>query len=155
MEIKKYFIYILFFVIGILTFSTSNISKIIVEIRQEVNKIDKNIKQYKMVYKETEGDANETFYYDKKGELKKTVINYLTVSTDGTIEEYYKNGKKIFIYVVEYVYEWDDEKGMPSDKYRREERRYYFDNNEKLIRYIDEKGKIIENSKSLSEVIIR
>ena len=70
MEIKKYFIYILFFVIGILTFSTSNISKIIVEIRQEVNKIDKNIKQYKMVYKETEGDANETFYYDKKGELK-------------------------------------------------------------------------------------
>ena len=43
MEIKKYFIYILFFVIGILTFSTSNISKIIVEIRQEENKIDKNI----------------------------------------------------------------------------------------------------------------
>ena len=43
MKIKKSLIYILFFVIGILTFSTSNVSKIIAEIRREVNKIDKNM----------------------------------------------------------------------------------------------------------------
>ncbi len=156
MKIKKSLIYILFFVIGILTFSTSNVSKIIAEIRREVNKIDKNIKQYKMVYRELSANSNETLYYDEKGELIKFVGSYNGYrggNVFGSDEFYYKNGKRIFLYEVEKVYEWDDENGGLSDKYKREEKRYYYDNNEKLIRYIDENGKIIENSKELSKIL--
>ena len=92
-------------------------------------------------------------YYTKNGELKK-VIRHLSIPIKDVITEYYLNDDKVFfVYSSDTMYEMD-ENGMPDyKKFKKIEKRYYF-NKENLIRYI-ENGKIYDKGnipKTLSEL---
>jgi len=105
-------------------------------------------------------------YYFQNGIVKKIITEYFGETWRGTTEYYVKNGKVYFIFdktekynVPYYVNaEWYKRDNMKvgevfdSRKSKISEKRYYFDENMKLIRYVGENKKIVENVQKLKEI---
>ena len=158
---------ILFILASLTNFSASNIERKITQIRKDFMSTNA-VKNY--VIKEVEDSEQSTDggvvkYYFQNGVVKKIVAEHFGESWNSLTEYYVKNGKVYFIfdktekYNVPYYVDskWYKEnelkKGEIFDKRKSKffEKRYYFDENEKLIRYIDENKKIVENGKKLRE----
>ena len=149
---KKINFIILIFLMSINIFAKTGVEKQVQKIREEFTKINLE-KNYKVesIY-DVSGEILME-YYTKNGELKK-VIRHLSIPIKDVITEYYLNDDKVFfVYSSDTMYEMD-ENGMPDyKKFKKIEKRYYF-NKENLIRYI-ENGKIYDKGnipKTLSEL---
>ena len=149
---KKINFIILIFLMSINIFAKTGVEKQVEKIREEFTKINSE-KNYKVesIY-DVSGEILME-YYTKNGELKK-VIRHLSIPIKDVITEYYLNDDKVFfVYSSDTMYEMD-ENGMPDyKKFKKIEKRYYF-NKENLIRYI-ENGKIYDKGnipKTLSEL---
>ena len=149
---KKINFIILIFLMSINIFAKTGVEKQAQKIREEFTKINLE-KNYKVesIY-DVSGEILME-YYTKNGELKK-VIRHLSIPIKDVITEYYLNDDKVFfVYSSDTMYEMD-ENGMPDyKKFKKIEKRYYF-NKENLIRYI-ENGKIYDKGnipKTLSEL---
>ena len=149
---KKINFIILIFLMSINIFAKTGVEKQVQKIREEFTKINLE-KNYKVesIY-DVSGEILME-YYTKNGELKK-VIRHLSIPIKDVIMEYYLNDDKVFfVYSSDTMYEMD-ENGMPDyKKFKKIEKRYYF-NKENLIRYI-ENGKIYDKGnipKTLSEL---
>ena len=103
--------------------------------------------------KSSEGGVIE--YYSRNGELKKIVTKYYGEGGKSITEYYVKNNNNIyFIYDVDYHYNAPPYIKETFDKKKTEikEKRYYFDSDGNLIRYIDENKKIIEDKEKLHDI---
>ena len=159
---------ILFLLASLVNFGASNIEGKITQIRKDFTNTNA-VKNY--VIKEVEDSEQSTDggvvkYYFQNGVVKKIVAEHFGESWNSLTEYYVKNGKVYFIfnrtekYNVPYYInaDWyrenDVEIGEVFDSKKSEifEKRYYFDENMKLIRYTDENKKNIENVQKLKEI---
>ena len=159
---------VLFILTNLINFGASDIEGKIAQIRKDFSSTNA-VKNY--VIKEDENsdqsaDSGVVKYYFQDGVVKKIVAEYFGESGNNLTEYYIKNGKVYFIfdktekYNVPYYVDskWYKENEIKNgeifDKRKSKffEKRYYFDENEKLIRYIDENKKIVENGKKLREI---
>ena len=77
----------------------------------------------------------------------KKVVKYLSIPIKELTTEYYLNNDEVFfIYSFNKVYEMDENAIPDFKKFKKTEKRYYFDNNGTLIRYI-ENGKTYDGKK--------
>ena len=150
---------VLFILTNLINFGASDIEGKIAQIRKDFSSTNA-VKNY--VIKEVEDSDQST----DSGVVKKIVAEYFGESGNNLTEYYIKNGKVYFIfdktekYNVPYYVDskWYKENEIKNgeifDKRKSKffEKRYYFDENEKLIRYIDENKKIVENGKKLREI---
>ena len=137
----------------------TKVNSVVQEIRNEKDRTDKE----KLVVRKEEvddGPVGEVSYYYKGNVLKK-IVSYFYFETGNEYREYYiKNDKVYFIYEkmthTEHII-----KVMPTgESVWKEnpkvlgisEKRYYFDENMKLIRYVGENKKIVENVQKLKEI---
>ena len=118
-------------------------NSVVQEIRNEKDRTDKE----KLVVRKEEvddGSVGEVSYY-YKGNILKKIVSHLYFETGNEYREYYiKNNRVYFIYEKEISTEhaiWT-KKPKVLGIY---ETRYYFDFNGKIVRYVDENGKIHEN----------
>ena len=154
--------------VSLVSFGNVNVESKIAQIRKDY-KSTNDIKNY--IVKEIEDDEQSIEggvirYYFQNGIVKKIITEYFGETWRGTTEYYIKNGKVYFIFdksekynVLYYVdSKWYKENeiknGEVFDKRKSKfsEKRYYFDENEKLIRYIGENKKIVENGQKLKEI---
>lgn len=159
---------ILFLLVSLMNFGTSNIEGKIAQIRKDFASTNA-VKNY--VIKEVEDSEQSTDggvvkYYLQNGIVKKIVVEHFGESWNSLTEYYVKNEKVYFIfdkaekYNVPYYVDskWykenDLKKGEVFDKRKSKfsEQRYYFDENEKLIRYIGENKKVVVNGQKLKEI---
>ena len=159
---------VLFILTDLINFGAQDIEGKIAQIRKDFSSTNA-VKNY--VIKEVEDsdqstDSGVVKYYLQDGVVKKIVAEYFGESGNNLTEYYIKNGKVYFIfdktekYNVPYYVDskWYKENEIKNgeifDKRKSKffEKRYYFDENEKLIRYIDENKKIVENGKKLREI---
>ncbi|WP_039901608.1 hypothetical protein [Leptotrichia sp. oral taxon 879] len=154
--------------ISLSSFSASNIENRVAQIRKDFMSTNaaKNyaIREADDSDRSTEGGIVK--YYSQNGIVKKIVVEHYGESWNGLTEYYIKNGKVYFIFdktekynVPYYVntdwYKRDNMKVgevFDSRKSKISEKRYYFDENMKLIRYVGENKKIIENVQKLKEI---
>ena len=154
--------------VSLVSFGNINVESKIDQIRKDY-KSTNAIKNY--IVKEIEDDEQSIEggvirYYSQNGIVKKIITEYFGETWRGTTEYYVKNGKVYFIfnrtekYNVPYYInaDWyrenDVEIGEVFDSKKSEifEKRYYFDENMKLIRYTDENKKNIENAQKFKEI---
>lgn len=159
---------ILFLLASLINFGASNIEGKIAQIRKDFASTNA-VKNY--VIKEVEDpeqstDGGVVKYFSQNGIVKKIVVEHFGESWNSLTEYYVKNGKVYFIfdkaekYNVPYYVDskWYKENeiknGEVFDKRKSKfsEQRYYFDENEKLIRYIGENKKVVENGQKLKEI---
>ena len=159
---------ILFLLASLMNFGASNIEGKITQIRKDFTNTNA-VKNY--VIKEVEDSEQSTDggvvkYYFQNGVVKKIVVEHFGESWNSLTEYYVKNGKVYFIFdktekynVPYYVnadwYKRDNMKVgevFDSRKSKISEKRYYFDENMKLIRYVGENKKIVENVQKLKEI---
>ena len=159
---------ILFLLVSLMNFGASNIEGKIAQIRKEFASTNA-MKNY--VIKEVEDPEQSTDggivkYFSQNGIVKKIVVEHFGESWNSLTEYYVKNGKVYFIFdktekynVPYYVnadwYKRDNMKVgevFDSRKSKISEKRYYFDENMKLIRYVGENKKIVENVQKLKEI---
>lgn len=150
--------------VSLVSFGNVNVESKIAQIRKDY-KSTNAIKNY--IVKEIEDDEQSIIrYYFQNGIVKKIITEYFGETWRGTTEYYVKNGKVYFIFdktekynVPYYVnadwYKRDNMKVgevFDSRKSKISEKRYYFDENMKLIRYVGENKKIVENVQKLKEI---
>ena len=154
--------------VSLVSFGNINVESKIDQIRKDYASTNA-IKNY--IVKEIEDDEQSIEggvirYYFQNGIVKKIVVEHYGESWNGLTEYYIKNGKVYFIFdktekynVPYYVnadwYKRDNMKVgevFDSRKSKISEKRYYFDENMKLIRYVGENKKIIENVQKLKEI---
>ena len=159
---KKIMNFLLFmlclFLFNIVMNGATKVNSVVQEIRNEKDRTDKE----KLVVRKEEvddGPVGEVSYYYKGNVLKK-IVSYFDFETGNEYREYYiKNDKVYFIYEkmthTEHII-----KVMPTgESVWKEnpkvlgisEKRYYFDSNGEIVRYIDEKGNIHENDSQMRE----
>ena len=127
----------------------TKVNSVVQEIRNEKDRTDKE----KLVVRKEEvddGPVGEVSYYYKGNVLKK-IVSHLYFETGNEYREYYiKNNRVYFIYqkltATEHVIWTDNPKVLGIS-----EKRYYFDSNGEIVRYIDEKGNIHENDSQMTE----
>ena len=154
--------------ISCIIFGESNIENKIAQIRKDYTSTNavKNyvVKEIEDSEKSTDGGAIK--YYFQNGTIKKIITEYFGETWRGTTEYYVKNGKVYFIfnrtekYNVPYYINanWYKENNLKvgevfnSKKSKITEKRYYFDENEKLIQYIIGNKRIDENIQKLKEI---
>ena len=154
--------------ISLSSFSASNIENRVAQIRKDFMSTNaaKNyaIREADDSDRSTEGGVIR--YYFQNGIVKKIITEYFGETWRETTEYYVKNGKVYFIFdktqkynVPYYVnadwYKRDNMKVgevFDSRKSKISEKRYYFDENMKLIRYVGENKKIVENVQKLKEI---
>ena len=132
------------FLFSINIFAKTNVEKKVEKIREEFVKINSEKKYKVKTYKAPDGTVYT--YYKKNGKLKK-VVEF--VSLNDTTKEYYIDNDDVF-----FVYDISKEDG------KKEEKRYYFDKDGTLIRYIEndkiyDKGNIPEEYEGQAESIPR
>ena len=148
----------MFFSFNTAVYAVAKVNPVIQEIRNEKDGTDK---ERLTVRKEEvdDGAIGEVSYYYKGNVLKK-IVSHLYFETGNEYREYYiKNDKVYFIYEkmthIEHII-----KVMPTgESVWKEnpkvlgisEKRYYFDSNGEIVRYIDEKGNIHENDLQMRE----
>ena len=159
---------ILFLLVSLMNFGASNIEGKIAQIRKEFASTNA-MKNY--VIKEVEDpeqstDGGVVKYFSQNGIVKKIVVEHFGESWNSFTEYYIKNGKVYFIYDRTQKYNvpyyinanWYKENNLKvgevfnSKKSKITEKRYYFDENEKLIRYISGNKIINENIQKLNEI---
>ena len=161
-------IVIIAILISLVTFGNSNVRSKIAQIRKEYTSTnaEKNYTVKEIEDNEQSVEGGIIKYYFQNGIVKKIITEYFGETWRGTTEYYIKNGKVYFIferaekYKVPYYTndDWyrenDVEIGEVFDSKKSEifEKRYYFDENMKLIRYTDENKKNIENVQKLKEI---
>ena len=124
-------------------------NSVVQEIRNEKDRTDKE----KLVVRKEEvddGSVGEVSYY-YKGNILKKIVSHLYFETGNEYREYYiKNNRVYFIYSkltsTEHVIWTDNPKVLGIY-----ETRYYFNSNGKIVRYVDENGKIHENNQKMKE----
>ena len=148
----KNIVLLLFLAMGTLSFakSTSQAVKQIIKDHNATN----NYKNYQITTaddndKSSEGGVIE--YYSRNGELKKIVTKYYGESGKSITEYYVKNNNVYFVYNANYHYNAPlyVNETLDKKKTKIKEKRYYFDSDGNLIRYIDENKKIIEDKEKL------
>ena len=159
---------VLFILTNLINFGASDIEGKIAQIRKDFSSTNA-VKNY--VIKEVEDsdqsiDSGVVKYYLQDGVVKKIVAEHFGESWNSLTEYYVKNGKVYFIfdksekYNVPYYVDskWYKENKLKNGevfdkrKSKFSEQRYYFDENEKLIRYIGENKKVVENGQKLKEI---
>ena len=150
---KKIMNFLLFmlclFLFNIVMNGATKVNSVVQEIRNEKDRTDKE----KLVVRKEEvddGPVGEVSYYYKGNVLKK-IVSHLYFETGNEYREYYiKNNRVYFIYqkltATEHVIWTDNPKVLGIY-----ETRYYFDSNGKIVRYVDEDGKIHENDADMRE----
>ena len=150
---KKIMNFLLFmlclFLFNIVMNGATKVNSVVQEIRNEKDRTDKE----KLVVRKEEvddGPVGEVSYYYKGNVLKK-IVSYFYFETGNEYKEYYiKNNRVYFIYSkltsTEHVIWTDNPKVLGIY-----ETRYYFDSNGKIVRYVDENGKIHENDSEMTE----
>ncbi len=142
-------ILLIFVMSSILNFSYS-VSEIVSQIGKDyeaTNKI-KNFSIKSILNEGASSEGVEIKYYSKNGEIRKIVATYYGESGKRPIEYYLKNNKVYFIYDVILYYD-----GILTGKVaKKEEKRYYFDPDGILVRYIDE-NKITYEDRDILENI--
>jgi hypothetical protein len=139
----------------------------IAEIRKEYNLINGNrsyiIDSTEVSDYSTEG-GQLTYYKDSVGNIKKLVAAFYGEAGQQIEEFYLSEGKLFFAFTQHYEYNrpiyWTDEMAKENgdneafdiSKSVITENRYYFDNNEILIRYIDENKNIFQESQELEKI---
>lgn len=118
----------------------------IAAIRQQYAMINKSASKYKSVKKDlsgfsTEGGSLVAFFDGPK--IMKIVANHFGESGKALEEYYYSDDRLIFVYRKDSVYT----KHMSGKVARTTENRFYF-SDDRLIRWIDEKGKQVASSNS-------
>ncbi|BBM45708.1 hypothetical protein [Leptotrichia trevisanii] len=129
--------------------AAAKVNSVVQEIRNEKDRTDKE----KLVVRKEEvddGPVGEVSYY-YKGNILKKIVSHLYFETGNEYREYYiKNNRVYFIYSkltsTEHVIWTDNPKVLGIY-----ETRYYFDSNGKIVRYVDENGKIHENNRKMKE----
>ena len=154
--------------VSLVSFGNVNVESKIAQIRKDYASTNA-IKNY--IVKQIEDDEQSIEggvirYYFQNGIVKKIITEYFGETWRGTTEYYVKDGKVYFIFdktekynVPYYVnadwYKRDNMKVgevFDSRKSKISEKRYYFDENMKLIRYVGENKKIVENVQKLKEI---
>ena len=111
-------------------------------IKAEYQKI--NSSKLRAVDAEPQGESSEggevKKYYDGKG-LRKIVTDYAGAIGRATGEYYFSGEELCFAYIVEYTYD----RPMSGKVVKKVENRYYF-HHRRMIRWIDNKGKIKDKS---------
>lgn len=129
--------------------AAAKVNSVVQEIRNEKDRTDKE----KLTVRKEEvddGPVGEVSYY-YKGNILKKIVSHLYFETGNEYREYYiKNNRIYFIYSkltsTEHVIWTDNPKVLGIY-----ETRYYFDSNGKIVRYVDENGKIHENNQKMKE----
>ena len=143
---------ILFLLVSLMNFGASNIEGKIAQIRKDFESTNA-VKNY--VIKEVEDPEQSTDggivkYFSQNGIVKKIVVEHFGESWNSLTEYYVKNGKVYFIFDKSEKYNVPYYVDKRKSKFS--EQRYYFDENEKLIRYIGENKKVVENGQKLKEI---
>lgn len=122
-------------------FANDKVERTVKKIREEFTKTNSE-KKYTVKTIPGEGDFYTEFYIkDKK--VKKIVFFHMSVMQDNHQEYYIKDNKLYFLFLTTKTYSLD-EHGNNIKKPTVEEKRYYFDRNEELIRYIGPNKKIFD-----------
>lgn len=132
-------IFCLFCLLTTVISANNEVENIVKEIRKEFTNTN-NEKKYTVKTIQGEGDFYTEFYIkDKK--IKKIIFYHMSVSQD-TVDEYYIEDDKIYFLYSTLKTHFLDEYGKEIKKAKLEEKRYYFDKNQELIRYIGPDKKI-------------
>ena len=151
-------VYAMFFLFNTAVYAVAKVNPVIKKIRNEKDRTDKE----KLTVRKEEvddGAIGEVSYYYKGNVLKK-IVSYFDFETGNEYREYYiKNDKVYFIYEKMTHTEHIIKVMSTGESVRKEnpkvlgisEKRYYFDSNGEIVRYIDEKGNIHENDSQMTE----
>lgn len=129
---------ILIFMLGMISFGES-VSQTVARIRKDYNETN-NYKNYRVETEEfdmSEGAVEKKYY--RNGDLRKVVTEMYTGWGNVIIEYYLKNGKTYFKYRTQYV----DLTNSTSKE------RFYYNEDEVLVRYIDETGRTYDDEDGL------
>lgn len=129
---------ILIFVLGMISFGES-VSQTVARIRKDYNETN-NYKNYRVETEEfdmSEGAVEKKYY--RNGDLRKVVTEMYTGWGNVITEYYLKNGKTYFKYRTQYV----DLTNSTSKE------RFYYNEDEVLVRYIDETGRTYDDEDGL------
>jgi len=133
----------------------SQTEKQITAIRAKVAVINKGAKNYTKKTKDVEDislEGTEATFYSSRLSLKKVTANMYGETYKATGEFYYENGKLIFAFVKHNQY--DTQIGMEKAPkvVKIEERRYYFDDDENLIRLLVGKRELKAGDENYDEL---
>ena len=129
---------ILIFMLGMISFGES-VSQTVARIRKDYNETN-NYKNYRVETEEfdmSEGAVEKKYY--RNGDLRKVVTEMYTGWGNVITEYYLKNGKTYFKYRTQYV----DLTNSTSKE------RFYYNEDEVLVRYIDETGRTYDDDDGL------
>ena len=129
---------ILIFMLGMISFGES-VSQTVARIRKDYNETN-NYKNYRVETEEfdmSEGAVEKKYY--RNGDLRKVVTEMYTGWGNVITEYYLKNGKTYFKYRTQYV----DLTNSTSKE------RFYYNEDEVLVRYIDETGRTYDDEEGL------
>lgn len=133
---------ILVFMLGTILFGES-VSQTVKKIKKDYNETN-NYKDYRIEEEEiyaSEGDVIRKYYRDN--ELRKVVVEFYAGWGSGTVEYYIKNKKTYLKFFRQYVEVLDT----------TQEEKFYYNEDEILVRRIDRYGKIYEDEKGLPETV--
>ena len=129
---------ILIFMLGMISFGES-VSQTVARIRKDYNETN-NYKNYRVETEEfdmSEGAVEKKYY--RNGDLRKVVTEMYTGWGNIITKYYLKNGKTYFKYRTQYV----DLTNSTSKE------RFYYNEDEVLVRYIDETGRTYDDEDGL------
>ena len=129
---------ILIFMLGMISFGES-VSQTVARIRKDYNETN-NYKNYRVETEEfdmSEGAVEKKYY--RNGDLRKVVTEMYTGWGNVITEYYLKNGKTYLKYRTQYV--------DPTNSTSKE--RFYYNEDEVLVRYIDETGRTYDDEDGL------
>ena len=147
---KKYFLIAMCF---LFTMAYSKQFLTVEDVKTEYELIQKDMPKYEKVTVPDNGNTTEggeaVYYYENK-RLKVIVAGYFGETGKSHEEVYFGDNYPIFVYKERHVYNAPaTDKKFNEKKTKVYQERYYFDSNKNLIRYIDEKGKIIVSGDKL------
>ncbi|BBM41424.1 hypothetical protein JCM16776_1651 [Leptotrichia shahii] len=126
------------FLVATLSFARS-VNETVAQIRRDYNETN-SYKNYRVETDEfdmSEGAVEKRYY--RNGDLRKVVTEMYTGWGNIITEYYLKNGKTYFKYRTQYVY--------PAKSTSKE--RFYYNEDEVLVRYIDENGRTYDDEDGL------
>ncbi len=133
---KKINFIILIFLMSINIFAKTGVEKQVQKIREEFTKINSE-QNYKVETVDGPGSEMSTEYYRKNRELKK-VVEYVNIPISDYTMQYYINDDKVFFaYETTVEYKTKNNGMIDEKKFKKTEKRYYFDDDGTLIRYIE------------------
>ena len=142
---KKIIFIVCVFLLSINIFAKTNVEKQVEKIREEFTNINSE-QNYKVETVDGPGSEMSTEYYRKNVELKKVVVYADATLENYAIQYYFKDDEVFFIYESKNEYKMKDNGTFDKKSLKKTEKRYYFDDDGTLIRYI-ENGKTYDGKK--------